>query len=138
LTNNFIYTLIKFINKYLGGIIVFEAIKKYADFSGRARRKEYWLFILLYLIAAVIAGIIDAVAATMGIIGIILTLGLFIPSLSVGVRRLHDINRSGWWMLIGLIPLIGAIVLIVFFCKDGTIGANPFGEDPKSSERQST
>ena len=117
---------------------MFEAIKKYADFSGRARRKEYWLFILLYLIAAIIAGIIDAVAATMGIIGIILTLGLFIPSLSVGVRRLHDINRSGWWMLIGLIPLIGAIVLIVFFCKDGTIGANPFGEDPKSSERQST
>ena len=117
---------------------MFEAIKKYADFSGRARRKEYWLFILLYLIAAVIAGIIDAVAATMGIIGIILTLGLFIPSLSVGVRRLHDINRIGWWMLIGLIPLIGAIVLIVFFCKDGTIGVNPFGEDPKSSERQST
>ena len=117
---------------------MFEAIKKYADFSGRARRKEYWLFILLYLIAAVIAGIIDAVLATMGIIGIILTLGLFIPSLSVGVRRLHDINRSGWWMLIGLIPLIGAIVLIVFFCKDGTIGVNPFGEDPKFSERQST
>ena len=117
---------------------MFEAIKKYADFSGRARRKEYWLFILLYLIAAIIAGIIDAVLATMGIIGIILTLGLFIPSLSVGVRRLHDINRSGWWMLIGLIPLIGAIVLIIFFCKDGTNGANPFGEDPKSSERQST
>ena len=107
---------------------MFEAIKKYADFSGRARRKEYWLFILLYFIAVIIAGIIDAVLATMGIIGIILTLGLFIPSLSV----------SGWWMLIGLIPLIGAIVLIVFFCKDGTIGANPFGEDPKSSERQST
>jgi uncharacterized membrane protein YhaH (DUF805 family) len=116
---------------------MFEALQKYAVFNGRARRKEYWLFFLLYFIAIVIANVIDVFALTMGIIGIIVSLGLFIPSLAVGVRRLHDINRSGWWMLIGLIPLIGAIVLLVFFCKDGTNGSNPFGEDPKSLERQS-
>ena len=116
---------------------MFEALQKYAVFNGRARRKEYWLFFLLYFIAIVIANVIDVFALTMGIIGIIVSLGLFIPSLAVGVRRLHDINRSGWWMLIGLIPLIGAIVLLVFFCKDGTNGSNPFGEDAKALERQS-
>ena len=116
---------------------MFEALKKYAVFDGRARRKEYWMFFLLYFIVIVIANVIDVFALTMGIINLIVSLGLFIPSLAVGVRRLHDIDRSGWWMLIVLIPLIGAIVLLVFFCKDGTNGSNRFGEDPKSLERQS-
>ena len=116
---------------------MFEALKKYAVFNGRARRKEYWLFFLFFFIVSIIANVIDVFAMTMGTISLIVTLGLIIPHIAVSVRRLHDINRSGWWMLIGLIPLIGGIVLLVFFCKDGTNGSNPYGEDPKSLERQS-
>ena len=115
---------------------MFEALKKYAVFSGRARRKEYWMFFLLYFIAMIVANVIDVAAMTMGAVTLIVSLGLFIPSLAVSIRRLHDINKSGWWMLIAFIPLVGAIVLLVFFCKDGTNGSNPFGDDPKSLERQ--
>ena len=115
---------------------MFEALKKYAVFSGRARRKEYWMFFLLYFIAMIVANVIDVAAMKMGAVTLIVSLGLFIPSLAVSIRRLHDINKSGWWMLIAFIPLVGAIVLLVFFCKDGTNGSNPFGDDPKSLERQ--
>ena len=108
--------------------------KNYFNFSGRARRKEYWLFVVAYIIVVVIAGIIDAITglgdAGLGPIYIIATLAMIIPSIAVSVRRLHDTNRRGWWLFLALIPIIGPIILLVFFCFRGTEGENRFGADP--------
>ena len=112
---------------------MFEALKKYAEFKGRARRKEYWLFILLYIICYMIAYLIDTVLGTLIIFTAIVTLGLLIPLISVGVRRLHDTDRSGWWYLLGFVPFAN-IVLLIFFFLDGTLGENRFGPDPKGRE----
>jgi uncharacterized membrane protein YhaH (DUF805 family) len=115
------------------------ALKKYAVFAGRSRRSEYWYFVLFYFLIAVGLGIVDMVAGTMSAAGDIgLLSGLFavamiIPSLSVGVRRLHDIGKSGWWLLIGLIPLVGGIILIVWACRDSQPGANAYGPNPKEA-----
>ena len=109
-----------------------DVLKKYAVFSGRARRKEYWMFLLLNLLVAIGLGIVDGVIGTAPLLGSLYALGVFIPSLAVAVRRLHDTNRSGWWLLIGLIPLIGLIVLIVFFVQDSDAGDNAFGPSPKA------
>lgn len=111
-------------------------LKKYADFSGRASRSEYWWFYLLIIIVYVVAMIIDSVIGTdqalgpYGIVMAISMLALLIPSIAAAIRRLHDTDRSGWWLLIAFIPLIGAIVLLVFFVTGGTAGANSYGEDP--------
>ena len=116
---------------------MFIALKKYAVFSGRAQRKEYWLFSLLYFIAYMVGLMIDIATGSfdpvmgMGTLSIIISLALFIPALAVGFRRLHDTDRSAWWLLIGLVPLVGVIVLLVFFCLDGSQGENRFGPDPK-------
>jgi uncharacterized membrane protein YhaH (DUF805 family) len=101
------------------------ALKKYADFTGRARRKEYWMFVLIY-------SVINIVLAVLGldIISIIFGLALFVPSVSIAARRLHDTGRSGWWQLIILIPLIGFIILIVFLAQDSH-DANDYGVNPK-------
>lgn len=112
-------------------------LKKYAVFSGRARRSEYWFFVLFNMIVAFVLGFIDGflglgdMEAGIGLLGTIYGLAVIIPSIAVGVRRLHDTNRSGWWLLISLVPLIGAIVLIVFFVMDSTPGDNRFGPNPK-------
>lgn len=112
-----------------------EAVKavfsKYATFSGRSRRAEYWWFALFNLIVTVVLALLtgDPSSGT-GIIGAIWSLATFIPAIAVGARRLHDIDRSGWWLLIGFVPLIGIIVLIVFFCTRGHAGPNRFGADP--------
>lgn len=111
-----------------------EVLKKYVEFKGRARRKEYWFFMLFNVIISFVLGVIDGVIGMdIGILGAIYSLGVFLPSLAVTVRRLHDTDRSGWWILIGLIPLIGAIVLLVFMCLDGNRGDNRFGADPKQA-----
>jgi uncharacterized membrane protein YhaH (DUF805 family) len=112
--------------------------RKYADFRGRARRSEYRFFILFTAIVGAVAGILDAIfgfrsGAEYGGTGPIqglLQLALLIPTLAVGARRLHDTGRSGWWQLIGLIPLVGWIVLIVFFVQDSQ-PANQHGPNPK-------
>jgi uncharacterized membrane protein YhaH (DUF805 family) len=106
------------------------ALKKYADFTGRARRKEYWMFVLFYLIFYVVTIGIDMALGTT-FIAAIFSLGLLLPSLAIGARRLHDTGRSGWWQLIGFIPLIGAIVLIVFWCQDSQ-DENDYGANPKA------
>ncbi len=101
---------------------------KYVTFSGRASRSEYWFFALFNFLAGIVAGIIDAmIFGDGGIINLIVVLGLFLPGLAVGVRRLHDIGKSGWWLLISLIPLIGLIVLIVFFCQKSKPENNEYG-----------
>ena len=111
--------------------------KKYACFSGRARRQEYWLFFLFNIIAAIIVGVISSVLVSVtnvtafAYLGTIYDLAVLIPGLAVLFRRLHDTGRSGWWWLIGFIPLIGIIVLIVFCCLDSQPGENKYGPNPK-------
>ncbi|MDH6222616.1 DUF805 domain-containing protein [Streptomyces pseudovenezuelae] len=110
-----------------------EALKKYAVFSGRARRKEYWNFALfvgiIYIVLLVIA-LASKQTALLGLAGAFY-LGVLIPSLAVGVRRLHDTGRSGWWLLFGIVPIAGAITLLVFACSDSTPGPNQYGPNPK-------
>ena len=105
--------------------------KKYAEFSGRARRQEYWMFFLFNFLAFIAIGIIDGILGTNGALSGLYSLAVLIPSFAVLVRRLHDTDRSGWWILINLIPTIGWIVCIVFLCIDSKPGANRFGANPK-------
>jgi uncharacterized membrane protein YhaH (DUF805 family) len=114
-------------------------LKKYAVFSGRARRKEYWMFFLFNLIIGIILLAIDKMTGSinettgMGILETIYSLAVLIPAIAVAVRRLHDTDRSGWWLLIALIPLIGAIILLVFMVQDGKPGQNRYGPNPKEA-----
>jgi uncharacterized membrane protein YhaH (DUF805 family) len=112
-------------------------LKKYTVFTGRARRREYWMFVLFNIIISVVLSIIDRVIGNpemgLGILGTLYALAVLVPSLAVGVRRLHDTNRSGWWLLIGLIPCIGFIVLIIFTVQDSQAGDNQYGPNPKAA-----
>lgn len=105
--------------------------KNYANFKGRARRKEYWMFYLMNTIVAVILGVVTLAIPQVSLIGGIYSLAILLPSFAVSVRRLHDIDKSGWWMLISFIPIIGAIWLLILICKDGTPGTNEYGVNPK-------
>jgi len=121
---------------------------KYVTFSGRAQRSEFWWWVLFIMIANMVLTWVDialfgttqtAPGSISGstdtpILSGIFGLATLLPSLSVAIRRLHDIDKSGWWYLIGLIPLIGLIVLIVWFATDGTRGRNRFGADPKGGD----
>lgn len=107
-------------------------LKKYAVFSGRSQRAEYWYFVLFVLIIIIVLGIISAlVGDDSSILGLLYSLAVLIPGLAVIVRRLHDIGKSGWMMLIALIPLIGVIWLIVLLATDSNPGANKYGPNPK-------
>ncbi|MFZ4483725.1 MAG: DUF805 domain-containing protein [Chthoniobacterales bacterium] len=110
-----------------------DAWKNYFTFTGRARRKAYWMFVLFNIIAAIIANVIDNVIGTGGIIGGLYSLAVLLPGIALGIRRLHDIGKSGWWLLIALVPLIGAIVLLVFACTDSQPGENAYGPNPKGA-----
>lgn len=113
-------------------------LKNYATFTGRARRKEYWMFTLFNFIAVVILSILDGVLGLVsyetgfGVLSGLYSLAVLLPSLAVLVRRLHDTDRSGWWVLISLVPLVGVIVLFVFTCLDSKAGDNKFGAYPKA------
>lgn len=113
------------------------ALKKYAVLEGRSRRKEYWFFTLFYCLIGIVAGLLDGIfglkvgESDFGMLGLLLMLAFLVPSIAVSVRRLHDIGRSGWWVLIGLLPLIGWIVLIVFAVQDSQPGNNQYGPNPK-------
>ena len=108
-----------------------EVLKKYTVFSGRARRKEYWMFFLINLIIALVLGFIEGLAGGPGIIGSLYSLAVLIPGIAVSVRRLHDTDRSGWWLLIAFVPLIGFIVLLLFMVQEGQTRENEYGSDPK-------
>ncbi|MDE5205353.1 DUF805 domain-containing protein [Citrobacter sp. ANG330] len=110
-------------------------IKNYTGFSGRARRKEYWMFVLINMIICAVLNVIQSVIGMeTPYISIIYSLGVLLPSIAVAIRRLHDTDRSGWWVLLSLIPIIGTVVIIIFLCQNGTAGANRFGADPKQNE----
>ena len=103
----------------------------YVDFSGRSSRSEVWWWILFSTIANLVAAILDGAGGS-GLFAIIITLGLLLPGIALQVRRMHDLDKSGWWLLILLIPLIGIIFALVWFCSKGTEGDNRFGSDPLS------
>lgn len=106
-------------------------LKNYAGFSGRARRQEYWMFFLINFAIAIVVAIIDAVVGLNSILSLLYTLAVLIPSLAVAVRRLHDTGKTGWWILIAAIPLVGAIILIVFLASEGDQNPNAYGQNPK-------
>jgi uncharacterized membrane protein YhaH (DUF805 family) len=108
-------------------------LTKYVDFSGRARRSEYWWFALSIFIVYVVASVLGRAVNAGVILADLVALVLFLPSLAVAVRRLHDTNRSGWFYLISLIPLVGGIILIVFLCQDSGRGPNRYGSSPKEA-----
>lgn len=136
-----------------------EALRKYAVFSGRSRRREYWVFALVNLIISGVLGWLDTTlgtptfpiggfglpdstnvpgampvgALTLGLLSLIYSLAVLIPGIAVTVRRLHDIGRSGWWLLIGLVPVVGVIVLFVFTLLDSQPDANQYGPNPKEA-----
>ena len=115
-----------------------QVLKKYAVFSGRARRKEYWMFVLFNILIAMGLGFIDGITGMaseggMGVLGGLYNLAILIPSLAVAVRRLHDTGRSGWYLLIAFIPIIGGLILLFFMIQEGE-GANQYGENPKHAE----
>ena len=113
---------------------------KYADFNGRARRKEYWMFALVYLIIVMALGIafsiIDSIIGrpVFTMLLPLVSLAVFIPSLALSVRRLHDVDKPWFWIFIAFIPLVGGIWLLVLMCTEGTRGDNQFGPDPKAGE----
>ena len=116
----------------------FEVLKKYAVFAGRARRKEYWYFCLFNILASILLGVIDGVTGMFdpetgfGLLSGLYSLAVLIPGIAVSVRRLHDTNHSGWWLFIALVPLIGAIVLLVFMVRDSQQAENDYGPNPKN------
>lgn len=125
----------------------FEVLKKYAVFSGRARRKEYWMFILFNMIFVSVLMILEKVLGIgqsyqiicnshtldffQGYLTLIYSVAVFIPNLAVSIRRMHDIGKSGWMVLISLIPIIGWIWILILFCTKGISGENKYGADPK-------
>lgn len=114
------------------------SLVRYASFGGRARRSEYWCFTFFHSLAVLLAMVLSYLAmlanpALAIILYSFVIFGTLLPHLALSVRRLHDVNRSGWWYLFGLVPLLGPVVLLVWFCTDGTPGPNRFGADPKAA-----
>ncbi|MEZ5573968.1 MAG: DUF805 domain-containing protein [Halioglobus sp.] len=107
------------------------ALQKYAEFSGRDTRQQFWMFVLFNLIFAILVAMVGGLLET-NIPSQLYSLALLIPNLSIGARRLHDTGRSGWWQLIGIIPVIGIIVLIIFFVQD-SVEDNEYGPNPKAT-----
>ncbi|HEY9216506.1 MAG TPA: DUF805 domain-containing protein [Phenylobacterium sp.] len=121
--------------------LMLQPLRKYAEFQGRASRSEYWLFYLFTIIVAVVVGIIAGIVGgasgeagpsliLSGLLGLF-GLAIIVPSIALSFRRLHDTDRSAWWLLISLIPFVGGVVLLVFSVLDGTPGPNKYGPDPK-------
>ena len=111
-----------------------EVLKKYVEFSGRAHRTEYWMFFLINFVITFAIGMVEGALGSPGVLGGLYALAVLLPALGVSVRRLHDTGRTGWWLLILLIPLIGPIVILVFLVLDSEAGDNQYGSNPKVVE----
>ncbi|KRG68982.1 DUF805 domain-containing protein [Pseudoxanthomonas dokdonensis] len=122
-------------------------LRRYADFSGRSRRSEFWMFQLFYLLVLIVLGMMIAIGAVVsdkppGLLGnlalglvMLFALAMAVPMLALQVRRFHDQDKSGWMVLCAMIPFIGGIMVLVFMCMEGTRGPNRFGPDPKGSQQ---
>ncbi len=108
-----------------------DALKKYADFTGRATRKQYWMFVLFYAIIYAVLAVIDVLLGTL-FLAVVYSLVFLIPNISIAARRLHDTGRTGWWQLIGIVPVIGLIVLIFFLVQESQ-DDNEYGPRPESA-----
>ena len=120
-------------------------LRRYADFSGRSRRKEYWMFLLGVVIVFVVLSMVEGLLGLGGLVGgvygpltLLLALAIFIPALAVQVRRFHDQGRTGWLVLLNLIPFIGGLIVLVFMVLDGKRGPNQYGPDPKNAVTSDT
>lgn len=114
----------------------FKVLKNYLGFSGRACRKEFWMFILVNLVLTVVLSILDKmlglrIAGDEGLLTTVYGVLIFLPYWAVQFRRLHDTDRSAWWLLLLLIPLVGWLIILAFNCQNGTPGENEYGADPK-------
>lgn len=120
-----------------------KVFRNYVGFRGRARRKEYWMFILVNIILGVVLSLIDKMlgwqrAGGEGVLTTLYGIAVFLPSWAVLFRRLHDTDRSAWWLLLVIIPVIGWLIILAFNCQNGTPGENRFGADPKRDETSRT
>ncbi len=113
------------------------ALRRYVDFAGRSRRREYWFFALGNVIIAIVLMLIERMlgmaSGGYGILTIIFELAILVPSIAVSIRRLHDTGRSGWWILIAFVPILGALVLLYFMLLDSEPGMNAYGPNPKEA-----
>ena len=110
-----------------------KVLKNYVGFTGRARRKEYWMFILFNMIAIIVLAVIDFVLGTYPLFYGLYSLAILLPALAVTIRRLQDTGKSGAWFLISFVPLVGAIILLIFTCSDSQPNDNQYGPNPKAS-----
>ena len=108
-----------------------KVLRKYSVFEGRARRKEYWMFLLFNMLINMVLAFVESLMGFEGVLTGIYNLGILIPALAVSVRRVHDIGKSGWWLLINFVPIAGPLVFLYFTVKDGDEGSNEFGSNPK-------
>jgi len=106
-------------------------LENYAEFTGRSRRAEFWWFVLANILIGIVFNVLVAIASFFFILYVIFELAILVPNIAIGIRRLHDTGKSGWWLLIALVPFVGAIVLIVFMATDSTPGTNQWGSSPK-------
>ncbi len=116
-----------------------KVLRQYVDFTGRARRMEFWVFTLVSLVISLLLNVLDSALhlgsmLDVGVLGLLYSLAVLLPSLAVSVRRLHDIGRTGWWLLLAFIPVIGWIVLLVFHALAGDRQPNAYGPDPKTAD----
>lgn len=108
-------------------------LRNYVNFSGRARRQEYWMFALISTIISIVLSFIGKLIGMPTLLSGLYALAILLPSIGVSVRRLHDIGKSGWWLLIAFVPFVGAIVLLIFACIEGQPGTNEYGPNPKET-----
>ncbi len=115
-------------------------LKKYAEFNGRAGRREFWMFVLISFIISIALSIVDSALGTKiagsygsntGVLGSLYSLAILVPSVAVNIRRLHDTNHSGWWWFLWLIPIVGWIIMIVWLATDSMLEDNQYGPNPK-------
>ncbi len=109
-----------------------DVLKNYVGFSGRARRTEFWMFALISFVVATVLTIVENIISMPGTLSSLYNLAVLLPSLAVAMRRLHDTGRSGFWLLLIFIPILGWLVLLIFYILEGTPGDNEYGPDPKA------
>ena len=112
------------------GEAIASGFSNYVNFSSRAARSEYWYWVLFNVLAQVVTEIIDNAVIGMSVTTAIFSLAVLLPGIAVAARRLHDVDRTGWWLLLAFVPVVGLIVLLIWFCTKGTDGSNRFGPDP--------